>query len=171
MRRRDAGGRTHCGVRGDVHRVGAGSFGDAGDGDRILDGLTALLVHLPGVEAQPDRHGVADLGTHRGQHLDEEPGPAGDVAAPRIVTVVGGGGEERVDEVAVARVDLDRVEPGVTEADGRGRVPCDDRGQVVVGGDVMRERRRRPGERFGHCRHLVGRDHARERVHLEATGP
>ena len=74
---------------------------------------------------------VADL--VRDNDLDEELGAAFDGSAPAVVALVAARSEERVQEVAVTRVQLDPVEAGALGACGGVHEALDRPRQVLVG--------------------------------------
>ena len=77
----------------------------------VVPALAVGLVGLERVDPDPEREVAADALADRADHLDEQPRPAFERAAPPVVTRVAGR-QELVDEVAVPGVELDAVEAG-----------------------------------------------------------
>ena len=121
-----------------VHGVGQGAA--AGEGERVESSvgleqpghLDALFEPQPPrypvghVELGRHRHGVVDGVSDGADHLAGEAGSVLDASAPLVASVIELRAQERAQEVVVAEVDLDAVEPGVDDLA---------RGASVVGGD------------------------------------
>ena len=105
--------------------------GDAGLLEQVgeLDDLVPGLAALDQVEQRDpvdDREVGADQLAGPAHHLDREPHPVARRPAPLVGAVVGAGGEELVDQVALGAHDLDGVVPGLlarARRTGRSRWP------------------------------------------------
>jgi len=102
-----------------------------------------LLQALPGLaRGEAERGAVRPDGVGHGpRHLHHQAGTVRGGAAVGVVPVVGGGGEELLQEVAVGTVDLHAVEAGVDRPAGRIGELGDDAPHLV--------RRQRPGRGVG----------------------
>ena len=119
-----------------MHRCGPGVDGPPDDLALLFEGLGVGLDVLDGVDAHPHREVGPGAGPDGGDHLEQQPGPVLERAAPAVVAGVARR-EERVDQVAVPGVQLDPVEPGPpAPLRGRGE-EVDDPGDVVLGGHVV----------------------------------
>jgi hypothetical protein len=130
----DAGGHHGLAVGGDVHGVEPRVDGKRHGRQRVLGPLPRIAVGLEHAEARPQREVHAHGGAHRADHGDEELRARLDGSTPPVDPLVRCGRRERVEQVAVASVQLDAVEPrplgaarGVDEAVDHPR-------EVVVGG-------------------------------------
>ncbi len=167
----EADGHVRVAVRRHVDSVEPGAGREAGDRDRVLERLAAFGAHLvavdPGPERVPVAHGLAD----GGDHLEQEARPLLDRSAVAVAAVVRRGREELVDEVAVARVELDRVHaPRPSPRRGGGELR-DDRVDVAVRHLVERDLRGGCAHRRDRRLHLVGRDHRHERIEAGRARP
>ena len=95
------------------------------DGSRVVD-VHAAVALVAAVDAAEDGHVAAGLPA---DVLDYEPGQAHAVleaAAELVGTLVGAGGDEGADEVAVGAVDLDHVDAGQLSAAGGVAIALDE---------------------------------------------
>src|SRR5262249_56628467 len=122
--------------------------GDVGGALRTGRVNAARLADLDAVEAAPPRKAGADPVANRPDHAQEHARAVLERTAVFVVAQVGGSGEERRDQVAVARVDLDAVEPRAARALRGVGEPAAQRARVVLGDDVQREATGRPRERL-----------------------
>src|SRR5206468_1488017 len=84
-----------------------------------LVGFEAIVLQLLGRDADADDEAVTDAAAHRAQALDEKPHPVLARAAVPIRPQIGLGVEKLREEKAMARDQLDTVEPRLGQAVSR----------------------------------------------------
>ncbi len=100
------------------------------DGQPLVQVVAALeqLVH---VQPYPDGEVRADLLADPAQHVEEQAHAAGVVPAVLVLAVVGGGGEEQLEQILVVGVQLDTVKAGGLDLTGGEGVLLDEQGDLV----------------------------------------
>ena len=121
-------------------------------------------VGLEGADARPEGHGGPDRGAHRPHDLDQELGPPLGRTSPAVVALVAARAEERVQQVAVAGVQLDAVEAAARTR----RAASTKRSTTQARSSSVATSTRYAAVGYAEGRHQVGRllrrDHAGELV-------
>ena len=151
-------------IRAHMDRGSTGAFGHRDHGDCVIEGGAAGGVRFVGIQPHPHRHGIVRAFPDRADDLGQEPSAVDQRSAPGIGARVLGGGEEPVDEVAVAGVEFDAVKSRSDTPRRRRGEPLDCVFDVGLGCRVHLVARRRRHERLHHRRALFGGDHHRQRV-------
>ena len=132
----------------DVEEVSARCSRPAGDNRGLLLVPPARSV-IGGGKANEKGHCVADFCADGGGHLEQEPGPAGEISAVLVIAQIAERRQELVQQVSVCRMNLHHVEAGVNRAARCGSEVTDHLRDSV---SVQRDGRLQPDERHRGCR-------------------
>jgi len=120
MRARMGNRLRHVGIGADADRVRPGRLGHSGGGLGVLDRNAAIQIEFGRIDLTPDREIRPDGGADRAQDLDQETRTILHRPAIFVGPLVGDRRQERGQQIAVAAMDLDRVDAGAFRPQGGG---------------------------------------------------